>query len=178
MMRGDKMQLNAFDVLIGLRLSIVRRAANMLVLHFGDIRAHRSGKGTVGAYGLHVQGPWRLDGPIGTVTGSEDLYEYVGPGERPANWSYEDGPSLQDQRLDDLLGPRDGSTRSWVNLTDRLIVTAAHQTNRGDVTLELTGGHAILLFPASAGREAWRLIASGAKDHVIFPEEPIETAKA
>ena len=166
------MQLNAFDVLIGLRLSIVRRAANMLVLHFGDIRAPRSGKGTVGAYALHVQGPWRLDGPIGTVTGSEDLYQYVGPGERPANWSYEDGPSLEDQRLDDLFGPPDERTRSWVNATDRLVVTAAHQTNRGDVTLELTGGHAILLFPASAGLEAWRLFAPDAEYHVLFPEEP------
>jgi hypothetical protein len=41
------MQLNAFDVLIGLRLSIVRRAADMLGLHFGTIRAHPSGEGTV-----------------------------------------------------------------------------------------------------------------------------------
>jgi hypothetical protein len=84
----------------------------------------------------------------------------------------EDGPSLQDQRLDDLFGPPDERTRSWVNATDRLVVTAAHQTNRGDVTLELTGGHAILLFPASAGLEAWRLFAPDAEYHVLFPEEP------
>jgi hypothetical protein len=58
------MELNAFEVLIGLRLSIVRRAADMLVLHFGNIRAHSSGKGTVGDYALHVQCPWRLDGPL------------------------------------------------------------------------------------------------------------------
>ncbi len=97
------MHLNALDVLIGLRLSIVRRAAQMLVLHFGDIRAHSSGKGTVGAYALHVQGPWRFDGPIETITGRDDLWEYAGPGRPPPNWSYEDGLSLQDQRLDNFL---------------------------------------------------------------------------
>jgi hypothetical protein len=31
-----------FDVLIGLRLAIVRRAADMLVVHFGEIRPHPS----------------------------------------------------------------------------------------------------------------------------------------
>jgi hypothetical protein len=42
---------NAFDALIGLRLSIVRRAADMLVVHFGEIRPHHSGQGTVGLSG-------------------------------------------------------------------------------------------------------------------------------
>jgi hypothetical protein len=144
------MQLNAFDVLIGLRLSIVRRAADMLVLHFGDIRAHSSGKGTVGAYALHVQGPWRFDGPTGTITGRDDLWEYAGSGERPPNWSYEDGPSLQDQRLDGFLGPRDESTQSWVNEIDRLVVTSAQQTNRGDVRLELTADTQSYCFPLAA----------------------------
>jgi hypothetical protein len=93
------MQGNAFDVLIGLRLSIVRRAADMLVLHFGVIRPHPSGEGTVADYALHVQCPWRLDGPQGTVTGSGDLWVYAGPGERPPDWSYEDGFSLQDRKF-------------------------------------------------------------------------------
>jgi hypothetical protein len=97
------MRLDAFDVLIGFRLSIVRRAADMLVLHFGDIRPHPSGDGTVGAYALHVQCPWRLDGPTGTVTGDGDLWVYAGTGERPESWSYDDGLSLQDIRLAGLF---------------------------------------------------------------------------
>jgi hypothetical protein len=68
------MRRDGLDMLIGLRLSIVRRAADMLGLHFGDIRPHPSGEGTVGAYTLHVQCPWRLDRPNGTVTGSGDLW--------------------------------------------------------------------------------------------------------
>jgi hypothetical protein len=51
----------------------------MLVLHFGDIRPHASGEGTVG----DVRCPWRFDGPRGTVTGRDDLWQYAGPGERP-----------------------------------------------------------------------------------------------
>src|SRR4051794_30797236 len=163
------MQLNAFDVLIGLRLSIVRRAADMLVLHFGDIRAHSSGRGMVGTYALHVQGPWRFDGPIETITGRDDLWEYAGPGDPPPNWSYENGSSLQDHGLDNVLGPRDEATQSWVNEIDRLVVTSAQQTDRGDVRLELTGGHMIILFPASRRREAWRLFAPATSGHLVFP---------
>jgi hypothetical protein len=165
------MKLNSFEVLIGLRLSIVRRAADMLVLHFGAIRAHSSGKGTVGAYALHVQCPWRFDGPVETITGCDDLREYAGPPERPSNWSYEDGLSLQDERLDNLLGPQDESTRSWVNEVDRLVVSAAQQTSRGDVRLELTGGYVVLLFPAGYKGEAWRLFEPGSAHHLVFPEE-------
>jgi hypothetical protein len=162
------MQRNAFDVLVGLRLSIVRRAADMLVLHFGDIRPHPSGEGTVGAYALHVQCAWRFDGPNGTVTGRDDLWDYAGPGERPPRWSHEDGHSLQDQRLGNLF-VRDDSTRSWVNESDRFAVTGAQQSQRGDIKLELSGGYAMLLFPASYRSEAWRLFAAGSDDHLVFP---------
>jgi hypothetical protein len=163
------MQVNAFDVLIGLRLSIVRRAADMLVLHFGDIRPHVSGEGTVGAYALHVQCPWRFDGPRATVTGRDDLWQYAGPGKRPLNWSYEDGLSVQDQRWGTMF-VRDESTRSWVNERDRFVVHRTEQTKRGDIKLELSDGYAILLFPASYRSEAWRLFAPGGDGkHLVFP---------
>ncbi len=164
------MRPDAFDVLIGLRLRIVRRAADMLGLHFGEIRPHHSGEGTVGDHILHVQCPWRFDGPKGTVTGRDDLWVYAGPGERPANWSYDDGRSLQDQRFAALFS-RDETTQSWVNHGDRFLVLAAQQTGRGDVTLELTDGYSILIFPAGSEGEAWRLFASGGGDHLVFPEE-------
>jgi len=57
------------SLLIGLPLSIARRAADMLVLHFGTIREVESGikvgkrageKGTVGDFSLHIQCPWRV----------------------------------------------------------------------------------------------------------------------
>jgi hypothetical protein len=166
--QDEDIKLDAFDVLVGLRLSIIRRAADMLVLHFGDIRAHSSGEGTIGAYALHVQCPWRLEGPIRTVTGRDDLWVYAGPGERPPNWSYEEGFSLQDKRFANLF-IRDESTRSWVNESTRFVVIATHQTKRGDVKLELANEHAILLFPAGSNCEAWRFFSPGSRRHLIFP---------
>ena len=163
-------RLSPFDVLIGLRLSIIRRAADMLVLHFGPIRCHPSGTGTVADYALHVQCPWRLDGPSGTVTGRDDLWEYAGPGQRPQNWSPDDGLSLQDQKFANLF-VWDESTRSWVNESDGFGVIAAQQASRGDVRLHLANAHEILLFPASCIHEAWRLFAIDGERHVVFPDE-------
>src|SRR5690349_10039698 len=51
----------------------------MLVLPFGDVRPHESREGTIGDYTLHVQWPWRFDGPEGTVTARGDLWVYAGP---------------------------------------------------------------------------------------------------
>jgi hypothetical protein len=165
------MSPSAFDVLMNLRLSIVRRAADMLVVHFGEIRPHSSGEGTVGDYALHVQCPWRFDGPGGAITGRDDLWEYAGPGERPGNWSYEDGSSLQDERLSHFF-TRDERTCSWVNMRDRFRVIGAHQSERGEVTVNFAGGYALLIFPASHKHEARRLFAPGKNaDHVIFPGE-------
>ncbi len=143
----------------------------MLVLHFGDIRPHESGEGTAGTYALHIQCPWRFDGPHKTITGQSDLWEYAGAGQRPANWSYEDGASLQDKGLDSFIGPYDESTRSWYNQHDRLVVTASHATPFGDVRLAFSSGYALLLFPAGVAYEAWRLFAPGSDHHLVFPEQ-------
>ncbi|HXW27217.1 MAG TPA: hypothetical protein VEK73_20900 [Xanthobacteraceae bacterium] len=165
-----------FDVLIGLRLSIVRRAADMLVLHFGAIRPHASGVGTVGDYAFHIQCPWRFDGPLGTITGRDDLWEYAGPGERPDDWSPEDGLSLQDRRFARFFD-RDERTRSWVNEDDRFVVVDAEQSKHGDVRLKLANGFAILVFPASHRGEAWRLFKPESEgDHLVFPSEGADFA--
>ena len=164
------MNAPAFATLIDLRLSIVRRAADMLVVHFGEIRPHPSGEGTIGDYALHVQCPWRFDGPLGTVTGRDDLWEYAGPGERPEKWSYEDGSSLQDERLSHFFA-RDAQTRSWGNPSDRFRAVGAQQSERGDVRLDLSGGYALVVFPAGHKGEAWRFFAPGRDaDHLVFPD--------
>ena len=115
-----------------------------------------------------MQCPWRLDSPKGTVTGPDDLWEYAGPGERPPNWSYDDGLSLQDKKFAELF-VRDESTQSWVNDSDGFGVATVHQTKRGDVTLSLINGYEILIFPAGSGSEAWRLFAPGSGRHMVFP---------
>lgn len=45
--------------LVGLPLSVARRAADLRGFHFGEMRPTRRGNG--GAYVLHVQCPWRLE---------------------------------------------------------------------------------------------------------------------
>jgi hypothetical protein len=49
------MKSTAFDVLIGLRLAIVRRAADMLVVHFGDIHRLPRNHGAVVSFAPHLK---------------------------------------------------------------------------------------------------------------------------
>src|SRR5262249_21959040 len=64
-----------------------------------------------------------------------------------------------------------------VNESDRFVVTGTEQTKRGDVRLELSGGYASLLFPASHGGEAGRLSAPGSdEDHLVYPPEASDYA--
>lgn len=163
--------LRPFDVLTGLRLSIIRRAADMLVLHFGDIRPHSSGKGTVGDFAFHIQCPWRFARAPGILTGSGDLWCYAGPGERPDNWRYEDGNSLQDRMFDELMGPCDAETRSWYNRQERLVVKEAFVGPLGDVAIDLIKDDCLFqVFPdaSEAGGEAWRFFASGGGEHLFY----------
>jgi hypothetical protein len=163
------MSLSILEVLIGLRLSIVRRAADMLVLHFGKVAPYKGG--TIGEYALHIQCPWRFDGPNATITARNDYYEYDGPGAEPEGYWYDDGPSLQDNRFDSLIGRRELATNSWMNQDpDRFIVTSVRWAERGDISIQLSDGYEILVFPASSNREAWRFFAPGKDgEHEVFP---------
>jgi hypothetical protein len=65
---------------------------------------------------------------------------------------------------------RDERTGSWVNAIDRYRVTGAQQSEFGDVRLDLSGGHALVVFPAGSEGEAWRLFVPGSDaDHLVFP---------
>src|SRR5262249_58003788 len=119
-----------------------------------------SGTGPISDHARHVQCPWRFDGPLGTVTRRDDLREYAGPGKRPEHWSYDDGFSLQDERLSHFFA-RDERTRSWVNASDRFLVIGARQTDRGDVRIDLADGYTLVVFPAGYSGESWRLFAPG-----------------
>ena len=74
--------------IIGLPLTAARRAADMRTFQFGTLRPVE--RGSVGDFALHVQCPWRIEGPDGIVTGRLDLWE---PVEENApfdeDWDYE-----------------------------------------------------------------------------------------
>ena len=146
----------AFAPLVGLSFSIARRGGAMRVFHFGDIVEHEVGSS--GEMALHLQCPWRLDGPLGTITGSDDIWLHRDLRARPENWSYEDGESLQDQRLSGLLGSYD------------LRVIAIDATRQGEVTIRFNGDYVLRLFPACSRGESWRLFRPGNAQigHVVF----------
>src|SRR5688572_2366118 len=99
-MSQNKVQQVA-ESLIGLRLSAARRAADMRVFHFGDMREENGG--TLGQYALHVQCPWRIDGPQGIITGRHDLWKHISGKVMPDEWKPSIDDNIQDVRLSDLF---------------------------------------------------------------------------
>ena len=70
----DEQVLTHLRLLVGLKLSVARRAADLRNFQFGPMRAVEGG--TLGEWALHVQCPWRIEGPDGNiVTGRSDLWE-------------------------------------------------------------------------------------------------------
>ncbi len=141
--------------LIGLKWSIARQAADMAVFHFGTIRPHHSGTGTVGDYALHIQGPWRIETDTLLYVGSKDIWNWKF-GKEPFDWDYDMGGDLRTALLEKLLEGYDPDTRSAINTTDLLVVERVEGSIYGDATIYLTGGYRLVLFPTSRFSEAWR----------------------
>lgn len=74
--------LRTITELIGLKLAIARRAADLCVLHFGTMRLTPESiipstkdkpRGMVGDFALHIQCSWRIESDAEIVTGHSDL---------------------------------------------------------------------------------------------------------
>lgn len=144
--------------LVGLPLSVARRAADLRNFQFGAMRAVE--RGTVGEWALHIQCPWRIEGPEGIVTGRSDLWK---PTETPVDWDswdYEQG-NVQDQRMLEWLGAPDPATRSCRNVTGLLVVEQVVGDDYGGAVIHLSGGYRLVLFPAGTASEDWRLFQPG-----------------
>ena len=135
------------SLLIGLPLSIARRGADMLILHFGAIQetesrirvGNRAGlKGSVGDFSLHIQCPWRLESSDGIVTGRGDLYrspetsKYFDD-ELDDDSFYEQGKNLQDRKIGELLQGIDPITGSYMNITQFLTVESVAGDDYGEI---------------------------------------------
>jgi hypothetical protein len=149
--------LEQLQPLVGLRLSIARRALDLRNFQFGVVRAIEGG--TVGEFALHIQCPWRIETRDRIVTGRDDLREpiVVTKDFDWKAWDYEKDGNLQDQRIASLLGGYDPGTRSPVNNGHLLVVEAVDADDRGGVTLDLSGGYRLRLFPAGTRGEDWRI---------------------
>lgn len=152
--------------LIGLKWAIARRAADMRVLHFGQITTgeKRTPQGSTrqvsqGEFALHIQCPWRIESLDGIVTGRTDLFE---PAEADAEvdwdtWDYEKEENLQDCQIGKLLGGYDNETRSFVNQTERFVVEEVLADQFGGIIIALSGNYRVVLFSSGSRGEDWRL---------------------
>src|SRR5271165_3466355 len=92
----------ALSQIIGLPLTAARRAADMRTFQFGTLRP--VDRGSVGDFALHVQCPWRVEGPYGIVTGRWDLRVPLDDNAPlDEKWHYDESPNLQDARLEQWL---------------------------------------------------------------------------
>ncbi|MCP4591296.1 MAG: hypothetical protein GY842_11150 [bacterium] len=160
-----KQVLRHLAPLIGRKLSIARRAADMRGFHFGRVTVYEDGSGSGGEFALHVQCPWRIEGPDSIVTGEADLWEPANPDENIDwdTWNYEDNENLQDLRIRTLLGDSDPTTGSPFNNSDLLIVERVEADDLGGTTIVLSGGYRLVLFPSGSTGEDWRLFQPRSK---------------
>ncbi len=166
--------LQALMPLKALQLTIARRAADMRVFHFG--RVTTSENGSVGEYALHIQCPWRIEGPGGILTGRSDLWE---PSEAGAvvdwdNWDYEADGNLQDHKIATLFAGYDSRTRSWVNTSGLLVVQGIEADELGGATISLSGGFSLVIFPSGSAGEDWRLFRPSAEEHFVVSGGSVE----
>jgi len=133
----------------------------MRVFHFGRVTIEEAKSRSYGEFALHIQCPWRIEGPDGIVTGRDDLWEPAEPNDDIDwdSWDFEKNDNLQDRRIRSLLGGHDTLTRSAVNATSLLVVEHISTDAVGGATLSLSGGYRLVIFPSgSADGEDWRLL--------------------
>jgi len=165
-------------VLVGLELTIARLMADMRGFHFGRARTTTS-KSTPGKvlviaeYALHIQCPWRLDGPTGVVTGGGDLHTYGGPPPEPEAWTYSTGHSLDRVRLDEVFGPLSPLGDGFHYSSGIAVTHVTIHPVFGDIAIFLSNDHVLRVFPDGSAGEQWRFFAPGDdSDHTVFGDDP------
>jgi len=157
--------------LIALPLTITRRAADLRIFHFGTVRPYK--KGHVGEYALHIQCPWRIDGPAGIITGRADLFYDPNGKYFTEEWDYS-GDSIQDIQLDRLLGTKDPISRLFTDQDKQLVVERVEGTILGDAAVFFSKGYRLAMFPSGIKSEAWRLFKPGnEEEHFVIDEESL-----
>jgi hypothetical protein len=154
----------ALSQIIGLPLTAVRRTADIRTFQFGVLRP--VDRGSVGDFALHVQCPWRIEGPDGLVTGRSDLWEPVDT-DAPydAEWDYEQSPNLQDTQIDRWL------TESEI----ALVVQRVDADEFGGVVIWFGEGYALRTFTSGTRGEDWRLFRPNSSDpHLVISGGTVE----
>lgn len=159
--------------LIGLPLSIVRRAADMRIFHFGSVSFEQ--ERSFGQFALHIQCPWRITQPSGIVTGRSDLWEplptdtdYDGD-----DWKYDVDGNLQDHRLAELFRCPDSSV-SIIAHPATYLVQSLSADRFGGLSMQFGERYTLQLFPSGSSGEDWRFFSPGGNNHLVIAGGVIE----
>ncbi|MBF6330304.1 hypothetical protein [Nocardia transvalensis] len=139
--------------LVGSRLRDVSRAADLVGLHFGEIRDVLTWKGEtrkVHEHALHLQCPFRLDDPSGTLLASHDVYyPAIDPlsGEAGFGWDRQ-GANYFDVQADSVRASLDSNL---------YVVENVRADRHGGLRVLMSGELALNVFPTTSFRqEHWR----------------------
>ena len=150
------------SVLISERLTYISRAADMLVLSFGDDICRNYRGDWLSRYALHCQCAWRItDGHGKIVLARVDIFS---------------PPEGEDYTLDfdwDIRGNNAFDRKSGEILSGgEVTVTAARLVNGYDIELELSNGLRFESFADSSIEEHWRLVVRDEDNPVQLVAEP------
>jgi len=124
---------------------------------FGAVKTHPTETGMIGQYALHIECPWRIalaecawriPSNNLIVSGSGDWRE---PAERGDN----------SKALTELFQDYDEGSKSWVNISNKLVVQQVESDDYGGLDIHLSGGYRLQAFPHGRSGEAWRLFQPG-----------------
>jgi len=145
--------------LVGMPLSIVRHAASMLNLQFGEVE--REGDKSWGQYALHIQAPWRVINGTNLLIGSEDHWNPAKEIDDRDQWYENPHPSLEDQFWEKFIGGIDSLTNSFEGKTPKVKVKSICEERIGDLTIKFDNGYQLQTFGNGIDNEFWRLLQPG-----------------
>ncbi len=157
--------------LVGQPLQTMGRAADMAWLGFGPLievpNRARGGSRTIPRYSIHLQCPFRLQGPQDTLVAAHDMYySAISPADTSDSFEWDhQGASLYDARVAVLRHQLEHRA---------LVVSAVIADDAGGFRLALNADYAFEVFPATSfHQEHWRFFArdSDAPHFVVFDED-------
>ncbi|MEL6105371.1 MAG: hypothetical protein AAFU85_05015 [Planctomycetota bacterium] len=155
-------------------LAAAHRAADMRMFHFGTMRPAAPSRipslrdrprGSVGAYALHVQCPWRLETANEILTGRLDLWEPVTQSDDFSfnEWDCEKDGNLQDLRVNEVLA------------STGMVVESVDAKPNGHFELTLGHQRSLTVFPSGSVSEDWRLFKPDTDEpHLVVSGGKIE----
>jgi hypothetical protein len=154
----------SIDVLVGLPLWSLGRAANMAWFEFGARRTVTGFRGDtkeVGDYALHVQCAWRIIQGDRIVVASRDIYCMPEEIDEPI---LEDFDWQKGNRFDRI------AEELFQNESREFMVQGVCAGSAGSLTVLLEDGYALEVFPNdSESREHWRFLGPYVdKPHLVF----------